>query len=191
MTAPHPRHDVPSGFVPRRFVLGSFATPHALLRAVNRLRPLRLGRLDTHTPYPLHGVEQALGLRRARVPLLVLLGGLLGAATGYGMIYFMNVIDWAINVGGRPPDSPPANVPVTFEMGVLFGSGFAFFGLLILIGLPRPYHPVFQAKLFRRASVDRFVVSIELPPDADGQRAADELKAVGADPIEQVEEWAR
>jgi hypothetical protein len=178
-------------FTPRRYVLGSFATPHALLAAATRLRPLRLGRMDTHTPYPLHGVERALGLRRARIPLLVLCGALLGAVTGYGMIHYMNVIDWAINVGNRPPHSPPANVPVTFEMAILFGAGFAFCGLLILTGLPRPYHPVFQASLFRRSSVDRFVLSIELPPEADAGRASEELKALGADPIEAVEEWER
>jgi hypothetical protein len=175
----------------RRFVVGSFADPEALLHATAELRGKGLGIVDTYTPYPVPGLERALGTRRARVPLLVLVGGLLGAVTGYLLIYFTNVVDWPLNVGNRPPHSPPTHIPVTFEMGVLFGAGFAFFGLLLLLGLPRPYHPVFQAAAFGRSAVDSFVVSVELAAGADGPRARDDLAALGASDVELVEEWER
>jgi Protein of unknown function (DUF3341) len=178
-------------FIPRRYVVGSFVDPHTMVVAVGKLRARALGRLDTHTPYPLEGVEAALGLGRSPVPLLVLLGGLLGAAAGYFMMYFTNVIDWPINVGNRPPHSPPAFVPVTFELGVLFGAGFAFFGWMLLSDLPRPFHPVFQAKSFARASVDRFVISLELAPKTDAADAATLFRELGAEEVEAVVEWER
>jgi hypothetical protein len=178
-------------FVPRRFALGGFADPHALVAAASRLRGKGLGRVDTHSPFPIHGLDEALGLGRPRVPLLVLLGGLLGALSGYSLIVLTNAVDWPLNIGGRPPHSPPANIPVTFELGVLFGAGFAFFGLMILIGLPRPYHPVFQSPAFARASVDRFFVSVELPPGAAADPVLDELRAAGGADVELVEEWER
>jgi hypothetical protein len=178
-------------FVPRRFAVADFDGPAALLTAATRVRVAGLGRVDTHTPYPIHGLESALGLGRPRVPLLVLVGALLGAVVAYSMIVYMNAIDWPINVGNRPPHSPPANIPITFELGVLFGAGAAFFGLLILIGLPRPYHPLFQAATFARASVDRFLLSVELPRTAAPERALDELREAGGRDVQLVEEWER
>jgi hypothetical protein len=180
-----------AGFVPRRFVVAMFHDGESMLAAAARVRMRDLGRVDTHSPYPVRGIEAALGIGRPRIPLLVLLGGLLGAIAGYTMILYVNAIDWPFNVGNRPPHSPPAHIPVTFELGILFGAGFAFFGLLILIGLPRPYHPLFQAPSFGRASIDRFFVSVELPRAGVPDPVLEELRAAGASGVEVVEEWER
>ena len=86
--------------------------------------------LDTHTPFPIHGLEEALGLKRPKIPLIVLCGAIAGACIAYSLIYFCNVIDWPLNIGNRPPHGPPANIPITFELAVLLGGGSSFIGLL-------------------------------------------------------------
>ncbi|HVR63450.1 MAG TPA: DUF3341 domain-containing protein, partial [Polyangia bacterium] len=108
-----------SSFVPRRFVLAQFPTTDALLSGTKQVRARGHVSLDTHTPYPVHGIEEALGLKRPKIPTIVLLGAIAGACIAYSMIYFCNVIDWPLNVGNRPPHSPPANIPITFELAVL------------------------------------------------------------------------
>ncbi len=131
-------------FVPRRFVLAEFGSSDALLDATRKLRERGHKNIDTHTPYPVHGIEDALGLGRAMIPKIVLLGAIAGALLGYGMMYFMNVVDFPINVANRPPHSAPAFIPITFELAVLLGGTSAFFGVLALMRLPLPYHPVFE-----------------------------------------------
>ena len=184
------------GFVPRRFVLGQFADPDALLAGTRQMREMghggtRGGKLDTHTPYPVHGLEAALGLGRAKIPTIVLLGGLAGACLAYAMIVFMNVVDFPINVANRPPHSPPANIPITFELAVLLGGTSAFFGLFALLRFPEPYHPLFEAESFRRASIDGFFLSVELPPGADPKLVASDLRNVGSTDVQIVEESER
>lgn len=145
----------------RTWMMGEFTTPDALLDAARKVRALGFTDVDTYSPYPLHGADEALGLRRSRVPLVVLAGGLAGATLGYFMQYWMNAVDYAINVGGRPLNSPPQYLPITFECGVLLAALSAFFGLLFgFLRLPQPYHPVFEVESFRRASVDRFWLSV-------------------------------
>ena len=147
-------HD--SSFRPRRFVLGQFANSDRLLLATRQMREKGHTGLDTHTPYPVHGIEAALGLGRAKIPTIVLLGAIAGACLAYSMIYYMNVFDFPINVANRPQHSPPSMLPITFELAVLLGGTSAFFGLFGLLKLPEPYHPVFEAESFRRASIDAF-----------------------------------
>ena len=154
-------HD--EGFNPRRFVLGEFADTDTLLAATKAMRESGHKKLDTHTPYPVHGIEDALGLGRAKMPTIILLAALVGACAAYSMIYFMNVVDFPINIANRPAHSPPANLPITFELTILFGGCSAFFGLMGLMKLPEPYHPVFEAESFRRASIDAFFLSAGLP----------------------------
>ena len=124
-------HEHHSDFVPRRFLLAEFATPDGAARPARR-RCAKPGykNLDTHTPFPLHGLEEALGLKRPKIPLIVLCGAIAGACIAYSLIYFCNVIDWPLNIGNRPPHGPPANIPITFELAVLLGGGSSFFGLL-------------------------------------------------------------
>ena len=132
-----------------------------------------------------------MGLGRAKMPTIILLAALTGACAAYAMIYFMNVVDFPINVANRPMHSPPANIPITFELAVLFGGTSAFFGLMALLKLPEPYHPVFEAESFRRASIDGFFLSVEV---AKGQSSADvaaELKSLGSADVQIVEESER
>ena len=180
-----------SGFVPRRFVLGEFAEPDGMLSATRKMREKGHKKLDTHSPYPVHGIEEALGLGRPKIPTIVLLGALAGACLAYSMIYFMNVVDWPINVANRPPHSPPANIPITFELAVLLGGGSAFFGLMALMRLPEPYHPVFEAESFRRASIDGFFVSVEVPVGQNPEDVAADLRGLGPVDVQVVEESER
>jgi hypothetical protein len=180
-----------SHFIPERYVLVEFPTGDALLEGTRKLRERGHRDLDTHTPYPLHGIEDALGLARARIPKIVFAGGLAGAIIAYSMMYFMNVIDFPINVANRPPHSAPAFVPITFELTILLGGGSAFFGLMALMGLPKPYHPLFESESFRRASIDGFFLSIRVPTGESADTIAAEARNVGAANVEIVEEAER
>jgi hypothetical protein len=180
-----------SGFVPRRFVLAQFATPEALLDGTRKVREAGNKNVDTHTPYPLHGLEEALGLGRAKIPTLVLLGAIAGACIAYAMIYYMNVFDWPINVANRPAHSPPTNLPITFELAVLLAGSSSFFGFFALAGLPKPYHPVFESESFARASVDGFFLSVEVPIGKDVEEVAQDVRAVGASDVQIITESER
>jgi hypothetical protein len=144
----------------RLWVLGSFATPEALLDAAGKLRDRDLGELDVYSAYPLHGAEEVLRTPRSKVPLIVLIAGLSGAVGGFVLQWWAQVVAYPINFGGRPMFSWPAFIPVTFELGVLCASTAAFFGLFALLGLPRPHHPVFEVEAFRSAQIDRYWVSV-------------------------------
>jgi hypothetical protein len=184
-------HDGP--FIPERYVLAQFATPDALLEGTTKMREKGWKNLDTHTPYPVHGVEKALGLGRVKIPLIVLGGALTGMLAGYAMMYFMNVVDFPINIANRPPHSPPAFIPITFELTVLLGGTSAFLGsLFLLFKFPQPYHPLFESDNFRRASIDGFFLSIEVP-DGDGKddQILDDVRGVGATNAELVAEALR
>jgi hypothetical protein len=180
-----------SGFVPRRFVLAEFPSGEALLEGTRKVREAGHRNLDTHTPYPLHGLEKALGLGRPLIPAIVLGGAIAGACIAYGMIYYMNVFDWPLNVANRPPHGPPANIPITFELAVLMAGSSSFFGFFTLARLPRPYHPVFESEAFLRASVDAFFLSVELPVGEAPDRAVADLRAAGAVHTELIEESER
>jgi hypothetical protein len=159
-------------------VLGEFEREHALLDAARALRAR--AKVDIHSPYPLHGTDEALGLKRSTVPLVALVGGVTGAATGYFIQWYMNALDWPLNVGGRPPHSAPAFIPVTFELGVLFASLAIFLGLLGgYFGFPRTHHPVFEVEAFRSASIDALWISAEVE-GKDAEPIAQELRRLGA-----------
>jgi hypothetical protein len=179
------------GFVPRRFVIAQFADSEALLAGTRKLREAGNKNLDTHTPYPIHGLEEALGLGRPKIPTLVLLGAIAGACIAYGMIYYMNVIDFPINVANRPPHSPPTNIPITFELAVLLGGSSSFFGFFTLARLPKPYHPVFEADFFARASIDGFFLSVEVPEGGDVEKVAGDVRGAGAIEVQTVAESER
>jgi hypothetical protein len=183
-------HD--AAFVPQRFVLAEFPTPEALLEGTRKMREKGWKGLDTHTPYPVHGIEAALGLGRPMIPKIVLAGGLAGALLGYSMMYFMNVVDFPINIGNRPPHSPPAFIPITFELAILLGGGSAFLGSLIgLFKFPQPYHPLFESENFQRASVDAYFLSVEVPTDKKPEDIMDDARLLGATNVEVVEESER
>jgi hypothetical protein len=162
------------------YVLGEFPDDRALLAAARALRADGRSSLDLHTPYPVHGAEEALGLRRSTVPLVTLVAGVTGALTGYLLQWYTVGFDWPLNVGNRPPHSPPAFVPVTFELGVLFAALTIFFGLLFAyFRFPRLHHPVFEVEAFRSASIDGMWLSAEVP-DAECDGVAAKLTSLGA-----------
>ena len=184
-------HGEDSGFVPERYVLAKFATSDALLEGTRKVREAGHADIDTHTPYPVHGLEKALGLGRPLIPTIVLGGAIAGAFIAYSMIYFMNVIDWPLNIGNRPAHGPPANIPITFELAVLLAGGSSFFGFFTLARLPKPYHPVFQSEAFRAASIDGFFLSVRVPVGENPDEAAAQCRAQGAVHVEIIEELER
>ena len=117
--------------------------------------------MDAYTPYPVEGLAVELGMRKTRLPFVVLMGGLVGAGVGFFMQYYSMAIRYTFNVGGRPYNSWPVFIPITFEMLILVGALAAFLGMMLLNGLPRPHHPVFNVPQFARSSQDRFFLCIE------------------------------
>jgi Protein of unknown function (DUF3341) len=142
-------------------LLAEFETAEQILVAVRRARQEGYRNMDAYTPYPVEGLSEELGLTRSRVPFVVLVGGLVGAAGGFFMQYWAEAVDYPLNVGGRPYNSWPAFIPITFELMVLVAALAALLGMFYLNGLPMPYHPVFHLPRFARASQDRFFLCIE------------------------------
>ncbi len=140
-------------------VLAEFSNAGELLRCIERARDFGYTKMEAYTPLPLHEVAHALG-HKSRLPLIVLIGGLLGGTIGFSMQYWMSVVDYPQNIGGRPLNSWPSFIVVTFEMTILFAALSAVFGMLALNGLPRPHHPVFDVKGFELASRNRFFLHI-------------------------------
>ncbi len=168
------------------WVLGRFQDERALLTAARTLRAEGTSDLDLHTPYPVPGAEEALGLRRSTVPLLALVAGLTGAISGYLLQWYTVAISWPLNVGNRPPHSAPAFIPVTFELGVLFASLAIFFGLLFAyFRFPRLHHPVFEVEAFRSASIDGLWMSAKVPGDR-GEATTAAFKRLGATQVSVV-----
>ena len=142
-------------------LIAEFDSPDALLEAARRAHAEGHRRMDAYTPFPIEGLAEAIGFRRTRLPLVVLVGGLLGAIGGFLMQYYISVIAYPLNVGGRPLNSWPAFIPVTFETTILAAALAAVIGMLALNRLPMPYHPVFNVPRFRLATRDRFFLCIE------------------------------
>ena len=173
----------------KRLVLAEFAEPEPLVEAARKLRESGREGLDAYSPYPIHGIDEALKLPRSKVPLVALIAGLAGATGGYVLQWWTNAIDYEINVANRPPHAWPTNIPVTFESGVLVCVLTIFFGgLFYFFGLPRTYHPVFEAEAFRSASLDKFWISAELSEGEEPQALERTLRELGARRVTQVSE---
>ena len=142
-------------------VMAEFADPTTLVAAARAAREKGYRKLDAYSPFPIEELSDALHLHHNRLPLIVLVGGILGGLTGYLMQYYVTVIDFPINVGGRPLHSWPSYIIITFELTILFGAISAVLGLLGLCGLPMPYHPAFNVPRFALASRNRFFLCIE------------------------------
>jgi ActD protein len=170
-------------------VLGQFATPSDLYRACERVRDAGYTRWDAHSPFPVHGLEGAMGMRRSRLPWIILAVGLGGAATGFALQTWVHSAAYPLTISGKPHFAWPAYVPITFELGVLGGALAAVFGMLGLCQLPRHHHPLFDAARFARFSDDAFFISIEsADPKFDAVATASLLEGVGASHVELVEE---
>jgi hypothetical protein len=142
-------------------LMAEFDDPDVILDAATKARDAGYKKMEAYTPFPVHGLHEAVGFRDNRVPWLIFICGLLGAAAGYGLQWWTSTVDYPMNVGGRPYHSWPSFIPITFETTVLFAALGAVIGMLALNGLPLPYHPVFNAPGFDRASQDRFFLCIE------------------------------
>lgn len=168
-------------------ILAEFDTTEQLVAAATRSREAGYRYVNAYTPFPVDGLAEALGFRRSNVPLITLIGGLLGGIGGFGMQYWMSVVSYPENIGGRPLNSWPSFIPVTFEMTVLGASIFAVLGMLALNKLPMPNHPVFNAPRFALASNDRFFLCIEAKdPKFDRAKTAKFLESLRAHDVTEV-----
>lgn len=146
-------------------LLASFETPEDLIRAAQRTQDAGYKKFEAYTPFPVHGLAEAVGFKDARVQWIIFICGVIGAITGFALQWYVSVVAYPLNVGGRPAVSWPHFVPVTFECTVLFAAFGAVFGMFGLNGLPRPHHPVFAGPGFERASQDGFFLCIEASDD--------------------------
>jgi hypothetical protein len=141
--------------------MAEFDDPNALVAAAHRARLDGYRRMDAYSPFPIEELHEALGLAHTRLPLIVLLGGLIGCVGGYALQYWASAVAYPMNIGGRPLHSWPSFIPITFECTILVAALSAVFGMLGLNGLPMPYHPVFNVSRFALASRNRFFLCIE------------------------------
>ncbi len=154
-------------------LLAEFQTAEEILRATRQARAAGYKVMDAYTPYPVEGLATELGLPRTHIPFVVLVAALVGGLVGYFMQYHSMAVDYPLNVGGRPHNSWPVFIPITFEVLVLVSGFAALIGMLFLNGLPQPYHPLFNVPAFARASQDRFFLCIEATdPSFDRERTA-------------------
>lgn len=171
-------------------LLAEFERPENLLSAASAAREAGYVRIEAYTPMPLEGLIEALGKVPTQLPRLTLAGGLLGAIGGFALQYYTSIIDYPLNVGGRPLDAWhgwPAFVPVVFETTVLGAALFSVFGMLALNGLPMPYHPVFNVPEFKLASRDRFFLCIEARDRLfDPERTRQFLESLGPRSVRDV-----
>ena len=168
-------------------LLAEFTAPETVLAAAERAHAAGYTRAEAYTPFPIEGLAQSLGFLRTRVALVVLIGGVTGACAAFFMMWFANVVHYPWNVGGRPPNSWPAFIPITFEVGVLFAALSAVIGMLAMNGLPELYHPVFNAPNFQLASRDRFFLCVEADdPRFELAQTREFLTSLGAISVTEV-----
>lgn len=170
-------------------VVAQFDEVGAVYRAAEVIRDAGYTKWDVHTPFPIHGIEDAMGIKRTKLPLVVAVAGLTAAALGYLMQWWMSGVDYPLVVQGKPYGAWEAFIPITFEFGVLGTAFTALFGMFLLNGLPRYSHPLMKLDRFLRASDDRFFIYIESDDgafDPDETRAL--LEEIGATHIELVED---
>jgi hypothetical protein len=168
-------------------LLAEFETPQQILAATRRAREAGYRAMDAYTPYPVEGLALELESSRTHVPFVVLVAGLVGAASGFLMQYWSMAVDYPFNVGGRPHNSWPVFIPITFEVMVLVASFAALLGMFFLNGLPRPHHPVFNVPRFARASQDRFFLCIEATdPHFDREATRQFLAELGPTEVTEV-----
>jgi len=169
-------------------VLAEFDTSDELLAATRRAREAGYRQMDAYTPFPIEGLAEALGFHRTRLPLIVLLGGIVGGVGGYLMQYWIAAIDYPLNIGGRPLHSWPAFIPVTFELTILGAALAAVLGMLVLNGLPTPYHPLFHVPRFALVTRNCFFLCIEArDPQFDRDETRRFLASVKAREVSDVE----
>ena len=170
-------------------IMAEFDTPTQLVDAARKVRDAGYVKTDAFSPFPLHEIDEALGIKRSILPYLIFAGGITGLLSGLGLTYFVHVIDWPIIVGGRPHFSLPAFIPPSYELTILFASLTAVFGMLFLNGLPAPYHPVFNVPRFALATREKFFLIIEsADPKYDYEETKSFMESLDAQEVFEVEE---
>jgi len=168
-------------------LMAEFENPTALAAAAHKVREKGYRKVEAYSPFAIEEVNEALGLHSNKLPLLVLLGGILGGLSGYFLQYYVAVIDFPLNIGGRPLHSWPSFIIITFELTILFAALSTVLGLFGLCGLPMPYHPVFNVSRFAFASRDRFFICIEATdPLFDRHETADFLHTLAPREVSEV-----
>jgi hypothetical protein len=142
-------------------LLAEFDSATAIVNAAREVRDAGYVKVDAYTPFPIHELDEALRLPRTKLPWIVLGGGLAGMLAGFALQYWASAIEYPMNVGGRPNASWPAFVVPAYETTILFASITAVVAMIVLNGLPQPYHPLFNSPAFSNASADRFFLCVE------------------------------
>ncbi len=142
-------------------LLAEFNSPQELVDAAQKAHSAGYRCMDAYSPFPIEELDHAIGFHHTRLPLVVLIGGILGCIGGYALQYWVSVIAYPVNIGGKPYQSWPNFIPVTFETTILGAALAAVLGMLALNGLPMPYHPLFNVPGFAMASRDKFFLCIE------------------------------
>jgi len=169
-------------------LVGYVSSPAEIYHACEALRDAGYKRFDAYTPFPVHGLEKAMGLKPSRLPFIVFGAALTGATAALSMMIWMNVIDYPMNIGGKPYMTLPSYVPITFELTILFSAFAAFFGTWGLSGLPKYFDPVMQHPLFGRASDDLFFISVQSDdPNFDYHKTSSFLAGLGVKDVQEVQ----
>jgi hypothetical protein len=162
-------------------LVGEFNTGEELMKAAEAARHAGFTKMDSYSPFPIHGMSEALGFRDTKVPWTVFICGILGTTFGYTLQWYTSVIDYPMNVGGKPLNSVPAFIPVAYEFTILFAAFSAAIGMFVYNKLPQPYHPIFNTKNFERASQDKFFLAVEATdPNYDPSKIEKVMKEHGA-----------
>jgi hypothetical protein len=170
-------------------VLAEFANPAELLHAAQELHKLGYRKFETWSPFPIHGMDDAMGLTGSKVPWLTLGGGLTGLTIGLLLQWWTGAVDYPLVIGGKPYFAWQFATPVTFELSILLSAFGTVFGMFALNGLPRPYHPLDRVARFRRVTDDGFFLSVEVAdPLFDMERTHNQLAHLGGAHITVVED---
>jgi hypothetical protein len=170
-------------------LLAEFETPADLVRAAEAIRDQGFKKWDCYTPFPVHGLDGAMGLRDTRLPWVVLAGGITGCATAFLMQWWMNAVDYPLVISGKPLFSVPANIPIAFELTVLFSALAAFVSMFLFNGLPQFYHPTFRSERFRQVTNDKFFVTIDATdPRFEVEKTEALLLSLGSTHVEWLED---
>lgn len=156
-------------------LLAEFESAEDLVEAAKTIHDDGIERVDAFTPFPLEELSHAVGFHHTKMPLIVLIGGVLGGSFGYWLQWWISVKAYPLDIGGRPPHSWPAFIPVTFELTILTAAIFAVLGMLAMNGLPRPHHPLFEIDEFSRASSDSYFLCVEARDEQFDEKRVCEL----------------
>ncbi|HEY5706249.1 MAG TPA: DUF3341 domain-containing protein [Terrimicrobiaceae bacterium] len=169
-------------------IVAEFESPEQVLAAAKRVRELGYRDLDAFTPFAVEGLAEAIGFEKTRLPLVTLLSGILGACLAYSLMWYTSVVGYPMNIGGRPFHSWPAFIPITFELTVLFAALGTAIGMLILNGLPRPHHPIFNTPHYAERSSSHFYLCVKTSDSLYNLSAtSDLLRHLGAKDVWEVE----